>query len=245
MDKREEAFKLFRESNGRSTSKYIANELNIKLSQVNYWRRKDCWNKKIKRGAPPGNKNSVGHKGGAPEGNLYGLKKGHYINDSKLLSKKFLAKYLPKITEKIIEDISENNLNSLEILWSNIVLKFASIIRSQKIMHVKNQHDITKEIKKKEEYSTKNSESIKEDYEIQFAWDKQAKFLTVQSKAMRELTNMIMQYEKLVMQDYELVSDEHRLRVELLKSKITNKGESKEDKINKYFEALESVINVR
>ncbi|MGL4730343.1 MAG: phage terminase small subunit [Clostridium sp.] len=247
MESREEAFILFKESNGRLSSQKIADKLNVKVSKVKYWRSKDKWKDNLNRsrGAPKGNKSALGNKGGAPKGNLNSLKHGKYIDERKHLSKKFLAKYIPKATEKIIEDIVENSLTSIDILWSNILLKFAAIIRSQKIMNVKNQKDLTKELKKKEVYEGEEVGSEKIEYEIQFAWDKQATFLNAQAKAMKELTNMLMQYEKLVNTNYELVDEEHRLRVELLKSKIPNENESKEDKIDRYFVALEGVINAR
>ncbi|WP_283696204.1 phage terminase small subunit [Clostridium perfringens] len=227
MEKWDEAFKLFQESNGHITSQKIADKLGVKLSQVKYWRKKFKWKDKLNknRGAPLGNKNALGNKGGgAPEGNLNNFKHGNYIDESKFSSKKFLAKYMPKVTSKIVNDIEDSGLNSLDILWVNIVTQFTAILRSQKIMHVTSKSDLTK-VLKKETYGKNPSE----EYELQFAWDKQANFLQAQSKAMKTLEGLINSYEKLLHTNWDLASEEQKARVEKLKAEISKlNGEDKE-----------------
>lgn len=216
METREIAFNIFKENKGKITSKEIAEKLNIKLSKVNYWRKKDNWNKRIKGGAQPGNKNAVGNKGGgAPEGNLNGFKHGMYIDDSKFSSKKFLAKYIPKATVNILTDIEDAGLSSLDILWTNITVQLAAIIRTQKIMNVKSKNDLTK-VLKKESWGKTGSE----EYELQFAWDKQATFLQAQSKAMKTLEGLINSYEKLLHSNWDLATEEQKLRIDKLKVDI-------------------------
>ncbi|HHD2783811.1 TPA: phage terminase small subunit [Clostridium perfringens] len=240
MEKWDEAFKLFQESNGHITSQKIADKLGVKLSQVKYWRKKFKWKDKLNknRGAPLGNKNALGNKGGgAPEGNLNNFKHGNYIDESKFSSKKFLAKYIPKATIKIIDDIEDSGINSLDILWMNITTLLAAIIRSQKIMHVKSKNDLTKELKREKIKSkskntgkTSSSESEKElEYELQFAWDKQANFLQAQAKAMKTLEGLINSYEKLLHTNWDLASEEQKARVEKLKAEISKlNGDDKE-----------------
>ncbi|MGU8654247.1 phage terminase small subunit [Clostridium perfringens] len=219
MEKWDEAFKLFQESNGHITSQKIADKLGVKLSQVKYWRKKFKWKDKLNknRGAPLGNKNALGNKGGgAPEGNLNNFKHGNYIDESKFSSKKFLAKYMPKATSKIIDDIEDSGINSLDILWINITTQLAAIIRSQKIMHVKSKNDLTKVLKKE----TWGENSSSKEYELQFAWDKQANFLQAQSKAMKTLEGLINSYEKLLHANWDLATEEQKTRIEVLKSRI-------------------------
>ena len=214
---RDKAFEIYRENGGRIAPKEIAGILKEKLNNIYSWKSKDKWEDRIKPGAPPGNKNAIGNKGGgAPPGNINGFKHGSYIDNSRFNSKKFLAKYIPKATANIIDDITENKIGSLEMLWGSILLKFAAILRTQKIMYVKNKKDTTKELKK-ESWGKTGSE----EYEIQFAWDKQATFLQAQSKAMRELTNMIIQYENLINKNWDYITEEQRLRVEKLKVEVT------------------------
>ena len=186
MTGKEEAFKLFKDSRGKITSKEIAEKLDISVNTINSWRAKEKWRNKIKGQFEPGNKKAVGH--GAPKGNLNRLKHGEYCDPSKFLDKGFLAKYIPAATKNIIKGVLDNRVTHLDMLWDNIVLLYSSIIRSQKIMYVKNQNDLTKELKRsKIKTKTRETEKIattedeKEfEYELQFAWDKQERFIKSQ-----------------------------------------------------------------
>lgn len=211
---RDEAFKLFRNSKGKMTSKEIAEKLNKSVNTINSWRNKDEWSKKLKGGAPRGNSNAKGH--GAPKGNLNNLKHGEYCDPSKFLDKGFLAKYIPAATKNIIKGVLENGVTHLDMLWDNIVLLYSSIIRSQKIMYVKNQDDITK-VKTKEAYGENSST---EEWEYQFAWDKQEKFIKSQSSSMKTLNSMVKDYEELLHKNWDLATEEQKLRIEVLKEKL-------------------------
>lgn len=234
---RDEAFKLFRNSKGKMTSKEIAEKLNKSVNTINSWRNKDEWSKKLKGGAPRGNSNAKGH--GAPKGNLNRLKHGEYCDPSKFLDKGFLAKYIPTATKNIIKGVLENEITHLDMLWDNIVLLYSSIIRSQKIMYVKNQDDITK-VKTKEAYG---EASHTDEWEYQFAWDKQERFIKAQSSAMKTLNSMVKDYEELLHKNWDLATEEQKLRIEALKAKIVNNEDSKEDKIDKYLNAIHKEVN--
>ncbi|ENY8393885.1 helix-turn-helix domain-containing protein [Clostridioides difficile] len=207
--------------------KEIAEKHNVSLSTVKswatrYWKQKGCNQpKKVatkKRGAPIGNKNATG-----PPGNKNAEKFG------------FFSKYLPEETQDLINEIKDKD--KFDILWEQITIQYAAIIRAQKIMYVKDKEEMVKELKKYE--STENGEKI--EYEFQFAWDRQASFLNAQSRAMSELRSLIKQYDEMIHKDWNLATEEQRARVEVLKSKINNQ-ESKEDKLDRYFDKLESVI---
>ncbi|WP_300347581.1 phage terminase small subunit [Clostridium sp.] len=233
MEIREKAFELFKDSNGNISSQKIADTLNIKLSKVKYWRSKDRWKDKInrERGAPKGNKNALGNRGNV--GNLNNCKHGLYIDNFKFSSKQFLAKYIPAVTKNIIGEIEDAGLSSLDILWMNITTQLTAIIRSQRIMHVTSKNDLTKELKKskvktksKDNGKTVSNASEEEyEYELQFAWDKQANFLQAQSKAMKTLEGLINSYEKLLHSNWDLATEEQKARIEVLKDKL-NKDES-------------------
>lgn len=125
------------------------------------------------------------------------------------------------------------------MLWTNIQLQFAAVIRSQKIMHVASKKEMIKEVKKSkvktkdrstEKTSTNESEEEYE-YEFQFAWDRQATFLQAQSKAMSELRSMIKQYDEMLHNNWDLATEEQKLRIEKLKGDIEKlKGDSSNDK---------------
>ncbi|UTW69882.1 hypothetical protein KHA80_03045 [Anaerobacillus sp. HL2] len=100
------------------------------------------------------NKNARGH--GAPKKNTNAIKHGLF------------SKYLPQETLQIVYEM--DGISPIDILWMNVELQFAQIVRAQQIMHVNSKDDLTKELKR-----TKHTDSgWEEEYELQFAWDKQA-----------------------------------------------------------------------
>ena len=123
------------------------------------------------------------------------------------------SKYLPAETLELVGSIEA--MSPLDILWENICLKYAAIIRSQKIMFVKNANDYTKRI-------TLEGESLA--FQYTEAYEKQASFLIAQSRAMGTLTSLIKQYDELCRSS--LATDEQRLRIEKLKTEIAKTRES-------------------
>ncbi|WP_131005170.1 phage terminase small subunit [Clostridioides difficile] len=189
--------------------KEIASKYDISLNTLKSWIKRYNWSKEKKkgapinkRGAPFSNKNSVGH--GAPKENKNAEKFG------------FFSKYLPEETQELIQEISIKD--KFDILWEQITIQYAAIIRAQKIMYVKDKEEMIKELKKHE--STENGEKI--EYEFQFAWDRQASFLNAQSRAMSELRSLIKQYDEMIHKDWNLATEEQKTRVEKLKCEVDN-----------------------
>ncbi|MCC3668051.1 phage terminase small subunit [Terrisporobacter mayombei] len=205
--------------------KQIAEKHNVSVSTVKswasrYWKKKGCNPKekvatKKKRGAPIGNKNATG-----PPGNKHAEKFG------------FFSKYLPEETLDLMKEINEKS--QLDILWEQITIQYAAIIRAQQIMYVENKEEMIKELKKHET----NEFGEKIEYEFQFAWDRQSTFLNAQSRAMGELRSLIKQYDAMLKDNYELATDEQRLRVQLLKSKLN----PKDNDSAKGLEKLSSIL---
>ncbi|HBF0843862.1 TPA: phage terminase small subunit [Clostridioides difficile] len=186
--------------------KEISAKYDISLNTLKSWIKRYNWASekkksapKNKRGAPIGNKNATG-----PPGNKNAEKFG------------FFSKYLPEETQDLINEI--NNKDKLDILWEQITIQYAAIIRAQKIMYVKDKEEMIKELKKHE--STENGEKI--EYEFQFAWDRQASFLNAQSRAMSELRSLIKQYDEMIHKDWNLATEEQKARVEKLKCEVDN-----------------------
>lgn len=205
--------------------KEIAEKYGVSLNTVKSWKTRYGWqkvctqNKKgvhTKKGAPPpapkGNQYAKGNRGGhAPPGNHNAVTHGLF------------AKYLPAETLEIAEELTE--VSPVDILWGNICIKYAAILRAQKIMYVEDKEDLTKVLKRQKQGDT----SWEEEFELQFAWDKQATFLKAQSAAMKALTNMLKQYEELCRS--EMITEEQRLRVDKLKAEVESlqKGGSDSD----------------
>ncbi|WP_339080201.1 phage terminase small subunit [Clostridioides difficile] len=186
--------------------KEISAKYDISLNTLKSWIKRYNWASekkkgapKNKRGAPIGNKNATG-----PPGNKNAEKFG------------FFSKYLPEETRELIQEISIKD--KFDILWEQITIQYAAIIRAQKIMYVKGKEEMVKELKKYE--STENGEKI--EYEFQFAWDRQASFLNAQSRAMSELRSLIKQYDEMIHKDWNLATEEQKNRVEKLKCEVNN-----------------------
>ena len=202
-----------------------------------------------KGGAPKGNKNAEGNKGGAPKGNLNNLKTGNYYDPKKHLERDFIKKYIPAATKRIIKETAECGINSLEILWTNIQLQFAAIIRSQKIMNVTSKQEMIKELRKsKTRNKTRNTEKTSTneeefEYEFQFAWDRQATFLNSQSKAMTTIEKLISKYEELLHKNWDLATEEQKIRVKTLKAQLKGITADNKKENSNNTKKLDSILN--
>lgn len=162
----------------------IASQLNLPEGTVRRWKSTYNWDNERsdknsersekKRGGQPGNKNATG-----PPGNKNAEKYG------------FFSKYLPDETREIFNAIEK--ADPLDLLWHQIQIAYAAIIRAQQIMYVKDKNDKTKS----KVENKKAGNVIGQKWEIQYAWDKQASFLQAQAKAQSELRSMIKAYLEL------------------------------------------------
>lgn len=188
--------------------KQIAEKYDVSLSAVKswasrYWKKEGGCNQKksqpkkvATRGGQPGNKNAVGH--GAPVGNNNAEKFG------------FFRKYLPEETVSIIQEMPKD---PLDILWDQIQIAYAAIIRAQKIMYVKDNKDST--TTKIEE---KSGNVIGERWEVQQAWDKQGNFLSAQARAQKTLEGMIAKYDELLHKNWDLATEEQKARIDQIRA---------------------------
>lgn len=186
----------------------IAKELGIPEGTVRRWKSTYQWEdersdkkanvRKKKKGGQPGNKNA---KGG-PVGNRKAEKYG------------FFSKYLPDETREIFDEIKD--ADHLDLLWHQIQIAYAAIIRAQRIAYVKDQKDKTKE--KMGEFSI-----------VQQAWDKQNEFMKAQARAQSELRSMIKQYDEMLNRNWELATEEQRARIDHIRSKTVQMDQTEED----------------
>lgn len=238
---RNKAYEIFKEHNGDITNRKIAEllsttEKTVSEKTVGGWKSKDGWIDKLngvldknerstpkkdaeyskkKPGAPKGNKNAVNNRGGAKKGNknAVGNPGGSApLRNGNAATHGLYRKYLPQELYDLKEELEKAiNNDPLSILWESIMLQHAQIIHAQRIMFVNNKEDMTKELRKK-----KLSESgFEEEWEIQFAWDKQASFLNAQSKALSTLSALIKDFDRLAN-----IDDERRAKLEFIQVQI-------------------------
>lgn len=183
----------------------IARDLDLPEGTVRRWKSTHRWESersdrnsersvKRKQGAQPGNKNSSG----GPLRNKKAEKYG------------FFSKYLPEETQEIFSAIDQ--ANPLYLLWHQIQIAYTAIIRAQKISYVRDQRDKTIE-----KIENKTGNVIGEKWEVQQAWDKQNEFMKAQARAQGELRAMIRQYDKMLHEDWETVSEEQKVRLAKIK----------------------------
>lgn len=218
--------------------KEIAEKYGVTINTVKSWKTRYKWSKDGKKSvhtktgkvctqkAKLGNQNAAGH--GAPEGNKNAEKYG------------FFSKYLPDETREIFSAIEE--ADPLDLLWHQIQLAYAAIIRAQKIAYVKDQEDKT--IEKVEE---KTGKIMGEKWEVQQAWDKQNEFLKAQARAQGELRSLIKQYDEMLHKNWDMATEEQRARIENVRAKteqIKGSGQDEtEDKVMKLFEAIGGALD--
>ena len=210
----------------------IASQLNLPEGTVRRWKCTHKWDnersdkksersRKRKRGAQPGNKNSSG----GPPGNKKAEKFG------------FFSKYLPEETVSIIQEMPTD---PLDVLWDQIQIAYAAIIRAQQIMYVRDRDDKTIE---KIEHKVGNV--IGERWEVQHVWDKQGKFLQAQARAQSELRSLIKQYDELLHKRWDLASDEQKARIAQIKAQTDKlKGTDNEAELSRLDQVLSEIKGV-
>lgn len=207
--------------------KDIAEKYGVSINTVKSWKKRYDWNRKgctqKKKGAHKnkvhgntiaqlGNKNATG-----PPGNKNAEKYG------------FFSKYLPEETKEIFDAVGK--ADPLDLLWHQIQIAYAAIVRAQRIAYVKDQEDKTTEV-------TQIGLSGK-GFSHQQAWDKQNAFLNAQARAQGELRSLIRQYDEMIHRDWEIATEEQKARVEKLKAETSRIGGDNEIE---YIDDVEAII---
>ncbi|MCY7983366.1 phage terminase small subunit [Bacillus inaquosorum] len=207
--------------------KDLAEKYGVSVNTIKSWKQRHGWERKKgapteksvhtkKAGAPPGNKNAVGNNGGAPQRNQNAVTHG------------FFSKFLPEETLEIMEEIQERS--PADMIWDQIQIQYAAILRAQRIMFVQDKDDMTKVLKKEKP----GMFGDEREWEFQFAWDRHATFLNAQSRAMGELRGLIKQFDQLAHEADErrLKLEQMRLNIEKAKKDINgDNGNSKENEV--------------
>ncbi|HDR7659261.1 TPA: hypothetical protein QCX68_004804 [Bacillus wiedmannii] len=199
--------------------KDIAEKHDVSVNTVKSWKTRYKWDRKgvhtnnekvrtqKKTGAPINNKNAVGNSGNKnPKwGNKNAVGHGAPLQNGNAVTHGFFRKHFPEDVADLAAEIMEKN--PIDMLWENITIQYTAIIRAQRLMFVKDQEDMSREIKKETDMGT--------EYEIQFAWDKHANFLNAQSRAMSTLSSLIRDFDKLAN-----IDDERRAKLNLMNAQI-------------------------
>ncbi|WP_144558523.1 phage terminase small subunit [Shouchella miscanthi] len=222
--RRDEAYEIWKET--KKPLKEIAEELGCSPSQIRKWKSHDEWERNgnvtngkgsvTKKSAPDKSRKKQQNRSGNPnpqnqftERNSAALKHGLF------------SRYMPKETLEIIGMLED--ANPVDLLWDQIQIQYAAILRSQKIMWVNDANDSTRALTKVKGGLKVDSEgnlvkvAFAEElqYDNQYAWDKQANFLSAQSRAIAELRSSIKQFNDMAHED-----DTRRLKLEQLQLNV-------------------------
>lgn len=197
----------------------IASQLNLPEGTVRRWKSTYKWESERSN---KNNERSERKKGGQPGNhNATGPPKNHNAEKHGLF-----RKYLPPETFSIIQEMPKD---PLDVLWDQIQIAYAAIIRAQQIMYVRDREDKTKE----KIGSFDNGDT----YGVQQAWDKQANFLKSQARAQSELRSLVKQYDEMLHKNWELVTEEQKARIDVMRAKA-NLNEEEETADDGFLDAL-------
>lgn len=215
--------------------KEIAEKLGITPESVRKWKSLDQWEGKLennKPGAPRGNQNARGNKGG----------KGGPLGNQNAVTHGLFRKFEPQDPEYLeILDMAQQ-MNPVDIIWYDIAKGFQRIIWAQRIFFVKDKDDMTKELKRERpgEYGDEY------EWEIQFAGDKYANYIKAEAVVMREIRGAIKQFMAISPKN-----DERRLKLDQMKAQVektrleierlkNGDGDTEDDLIEDWVKAVES-----
>lgn len=194
----------------------IASQLELPEGTVRRWKSTHNWDNERsdkksersekKKGGQPGNRNAEGHGGTGPPRNHNAEKHGLF------------RKWLPEETFSIIQEMPKD---PLDVLWDQIQIAYAAIIRAQHIMYVRDREDSTTT-----QIGQKNGDTVTEErWQVQQAWDKQGNFLKSQARAQGELRSLIKQYDEMLHHNWELATEEQKARIAAMKAKSQTSDE--------------------
>lgn len=107
------------------------------------------------------------------------------------------------------------------LLWEVILYQYASIVRAQELMHVRDENDTR---------FLARGEGEPVEYEPHAAWDRHASFMQAQSRAAATLNNSLKAYQQIAMGAH--AADAKRQQVKLLAQKVKNMTESSDPEIH-------------
>lgn len=204
---------------GQYTQKQLAEKHKIKLGTLKSKISREKWKKdatfsggattRVANQRHPQDSTAVRNKSGNPN-----PKSGFTKHNN--LSKKhgLFAKYIPQETMELMG--IADSMDAADIIWAQIQIQFAAIIRAQNVMWVGNDEDHTSEILSSGEFG--------DTYKVAFAYEKYASFLSAQSRAMAELRSALKQFTLHAADD-----DYRKLQVSVMQEQLTQLKQQNEN----------------
>ncbi len=204
---------------GQYTQKQLAEKHKIKLGTLKSKISREKWKKdatfsedattRVAKQRHPQDSTAVRNKSGNPN-----PKNGFTKHNN--LSKKhgLFAKYIPQETMELMG--IADSMGAADIIWTQIQIQFAAIVRAQNVMWVEDVNDHSVE--------TTGSSMDAESMKVSFAYEKYASFLSAQSRAMAELRSALKQFTLHAADD-----DYRKLQVAVMQEQLTQLKQQNEN----------------
>ncbi|UTH07952.1 hypothetical protein [Macrococcoides canis] len=201
---------------GNFKLKDLAEKHNVKLGTLKSKVSREGWNKvatKKKDAAkkvatkrkPKKSRKGIGNpnpKNQFTERNSFAVKHG------------LLSRYIPKETMELMG--IADSMDAADIIWAQIQIQFAAIIRAQNVMWVEDANDHSS--------GTTGVSMDGESMKVAFAYEKYASFLSAQSRAMAELRSALKQFTLHAADD-----DYRKLQVAVMQEQLTQLKQQNEN----------------
>ncbi len=209
--KRSNAMFIYIKSKGNITKPQIAQIFGVTERTVRRWARDDGWDNALSL---------------VPKHCVESTEKSSSATDCAYDNNFDMHSLLPKETADIISHFT--SASPVDILWQNIMLQYAAIIRAQKLMNIESE-----KILRLEKRTAEGMDSCITEWENHTPWERYRIFMDSQSKAMNSLALMLKRLEDLKKQG--LVSEQLSSKILLMKAqhqKLVNESAKYDPVIN-------------
>ena len=194
---RQIARKLYLHSGGSLTLAEIARRVGRPASTVRSWKRKEEWDRQIQT------------HDGADNKPVPAVQHGLYA--------------VPRKVRGIME--AAQGMDERNLLWEVILYQYASIVRAQELMYVKDGDDTR--FLARGECGEGDAQTA---YEPHAAWDRHAAFMQAQSRAVATFNNSLKAYQQLALGSH--TADAREQQARLLKQKVKKMAETQSPEVH-------------
>jgi len=238
--RRDEAYEIWKSTNGEKPLKDIAAELSCSPSQIRKWKSQDNWEgnsnvTKTKRSVTKQKEQK--NRSGNPNPKNQFAKRNSAARKHGLRSK-----YFSPTQVEIMKDFEDYTI--ADQLWLQIEIKFSAIIQLQKVMWVEYPEDTLKEVSMESEGMEGSSTA----YKVAYAYERYESYIKAQARAMAEYRNLVKHFTEIAHEE-----DERRLKLEQMQlsvdktkaeiSKLKSEGSENEKDVASALRGLVNGIN--
>lgn len=238
-ERQKKALDLYLFYKGKITAKEMAEKMQVSERTIKNWKSKFCWEKQLKEYKT--NKKTRQRIKDVVETIEKIEETAPFDRNFKKKGKKgsdIFEQYTEFFNDDVMEIINYVKENEIiDMLWEQILLQYATIIRLNKIMYVKDRDDHLQVLKK----NKTNEYGEESEYAIKFATDIFTDFQNAQSKALGTLIALIKLYKELINELSDLKKQEYELKIKRIEQEVAKSSNDDEEKDNELMKMLEGI----